>query len=110
MEPLLTSIYFLGALAGLVGAIADGFLNQWAKNGGTGWLSAGYIGSLIMVTIFVYMLKREALGMSLLIFVLSNALCGLFISRVFFGERLAPVQWIGVAFAVFALVLLDKGK
>lgn len=110
MEPLLTSIYILGGLAGIVGAIADGFLNQWAKNGGIAWLSIGYVLSFVMVTIFVYMLKREALGMSLLIFILCNALAGLFISRVFFGERLAPVQWLGVAFAVFALVLLDKGK
>jgi drug/metabolite transporter (DMT)-like permease len=110
MEPLLTSAYFLGATAGLLGAIADGFLNKWAKEGGGIWLAIGLMLSLVMAGTFAYMLKRESLGPAILIFLMSNLLFVLLISRLFFMERLTPAQLLAAVLAAAALVLVDQAK
>ena len=110
MEPLLTSIYFLGAVAGLIGAIADGFLNKWAKSGDGVWLVVGLSLSLVMAGTFAYMLKKESLGPAILIFLMSNLLFVLLIGRIFFMERLTPAQWLAATLAVVALVLVEQSK
>ena len=110
MEPLLTSAYFLGAAAGLTGAVADGFLNKWAKEGGEIWLVIGFLLSLIMVGIFAYLLKSKLLGPAILIFSMSNLLFALSISRFFFMEKLTAFQWAAAGLAALALILVEQGK
>lgn len=110
MEGVLISVYVLGLLAAITASVADGFLNQWAKYGGTQWLIVGYALSALMIWFFANMLKREELGFSVMLFVITNSIVALMVSRFYFNERLAGVQWIGVSLALVALFLLSKGK
>lgn len=110
MEVVLLSVYILGLLAAITGSVADGFLNQWAKYGGTQWLVIGYALSALMVWFFANMLKREDLGLSVMLFVITNSIVALMIGRFYFNERLVGWQWVGVGFALIAFFLLSKGK
>jgi multidrug transporter EmrE-like cation transporter len=110
MEPLLTSMYAFIILAGFVGAIGDAFLNQWAKQGRISWLLLGYIVWIVTATIVAYMLKKEIFGTAIVMFLLSNVVFALVISRFYFFEHLSIAQWIGIALSVLAVVLMNQDK
>lgn len=104
------NIYFLVIAAGLIGAIGDALLNQWAKNGGRYWLLSAYIVWIITATIVGFLLKKEFFGIAIVMFLLSNIAFVLIISRFHFSEHLSPMQWLGIAIAIIAVVLMEQGK
>lgn len=103
-------IYALLVMVGIVGAIGDGFFNEWAKRGGVQWLLAGYGMWMIMATIFALILKKELMGPAVILLLLSNVVFVLLISRYRFAEQLSPMQWSGIACAILALLLMEMGR
>ena len=104
------TIYFLATLAGFMAAVADGFLNQWTK-AGRAWLdmAGGFVFWNISLVIFIMMLQRGFLAQSVMLFIVSNCVFALLLSKFWFVEELSLVQWSGVGLAVFSLALMELG-
>lgn len=110
MDFLLRYPYLLALIAGLVGAVGDAFLNQWAKNSGWHWLFAGYLGWFVTATIVAIMLKKELFSSGVMLFLLANIVFALILGRTFFLERLSFWQWVGIALGIVSMVLMECGK
>jgi hypothetical protein len=106
------SVYGLLVLIGLLGAVADAVLNQWAKSGRVGWLLAAYLSWVVVATALGYLLKLGHFSFSGAVvgFLLSNTAFAVLLDYLFFSGRLGSWQWAGIACAVVALCLLEMGR
>ena len=110
--------YFLAAFAGLMASIGDSFLNIWAKvlpAGTPTWvpqwmsLAGGFVFWNISLVIFILMLKRGFLAQSIVMFITANCVFGLLMSQFMFHEVLSTIQWIAIALAIGAVVMMELG-
>jgi drug/metabolite transporter (DMT)-like permease len=106
------SVYGLLVLVGLLGAVADAVLNQWAKSGRVGWLLAAYLSWVVVATALGYLLKLGHFSFSgaVVAFLLSNTVFAVLLDYLVFSGRLGAWQWAGLACAVVALCLLEMGR
>ena len=96
--------------AGLVGAVGDCLLNQWAKYGGRVWWAiGGFVCWNLALGLFTWMLGKGLLAHCVLLFLTSNCLLVLMVSRLVFREAMTAQQWVGVFLALVALVLMERG-
>jgi hypothetical protein len=104
--------YALLVGVGLLGAISDAILNQWAKAGGAGWLVGSYVAWCAVATVLgvMFRAKHFAFGTAMVVFLLSNVVFALVIDRVAFEGRITKMQWAGIGMAVASLVVLELGK
>lgn len=104
--------YALLVGAGLLGAISDAILNQWAKVGGVGWLVASYAAWCLVATVlgFMFRAKHFGFGAAMVIFLLANVVFAVAVDYVAFKGKITKTQWAGIGLAVAALVVLELGK
>ena len=95
--------------AGLVAAGADWVLARWAGDASSTppRLVAGLALYVVAMLLFALSLRSGTLLVNGATFALVNGLGVLVISRVALREAVSAVQWIGVALAITALVLLE---
>lgn len=108
--PLL--IYAVLVFAGLLGAIGDSVLNQWARTFSVTWLLAAYATWLADATVLGFILHRGyfTFGIAVVLFLLVNSAGVLALDWRFFGEHPTIWQWIGIGFALIAILCIELGK
>lgn len=110
----MNSLGFYGLLlgVGLLGALSDAVLNQWAKVGGIGWLVASYAAWCVVATVlgFMFRAKHFSFGTATVIFLLANVVFAVLVDYVVFKGKITKWQWVGIALAAIALVVLELGK
>ncbi len=99
----------LVASAGLISVVADWALVRWANTSPSvpARLCAGLALYVVSMFLFALSLRRGTLLVNGAAFVLVNGLGVLLVSRIALRETVAPLQWLGVALAIVALVLLE---
>lgn len=104
--------YSLIAAVGVTGAVGDVFANKWAKSNSLGWIFASYALWIISVTLLGYFLRLERFTFSSAIFIafVVHATITVFSDLIYFGGRLSKIEWLGIGFAVVAILLLEAGR
>lgn len=110
MEIASINPYLLILSAGLVGAIGDSFLNQYADRGGIGWLLGGYAIWILTASLFTFLLKGEVFAKGVILFLLANIIFAIIIGRFYLGEHFSGKQWLGIALGIIAVGLMRATK
>ena len=105
-------VYSLIAAVGVTGAIGDVFANKWAKSNSPGWLIASYVLWMISVTLLGYFMRWERFTFSSAIFIafVVHATITVLSDLIYFGGRLSRIEWLGIGFAIVAILLLEGGR
>lgn len=93
--------------SGLVAAAADYALKRWSLDD-RGWLLAsGVLAWAVSALFFAFSLKSGGLLENGVLFVLVSGVAVFAMSQWLFHEPVSPRQWVGVALAVVAVLLLE---
>jgi hypothetical protein len=105
-------VYGLLALVGLLGAVSDAVLNQWAKTSRLSWLLAAYGCWIGVATVLGLLLKQQHFSFSgaVVVFLLANTAFAILLDYLWFAGRLGTWEWAGIACAVLAMCLLEIGR
>jgi len=87
--------YLALILLGLLGAISDATLNQWAKASRTGWLLLSFSLWIAVATLLGLMLEggNFGFGPAVVVFLLANCVAAAVLDHVWFGRRSTPLEW-----------------
>lgn len=99
--------YFLIICAAFAEAVGDGVLKKWAISQDKHWFLMGimlYLGAMIP---WAFSLKYEIISKAIIVVMILNTLFVLIIGSYFFKESLTDIQKLGVAFALFGLILIE---
>lgn len=112
MSSLQILVVVLAVAGGLIGAIGDGFFEQWAKKGQFSFLLGGYIFWGIMATIFAFMLRKNLMGVgqAAVLFLLVNIVAALLIGRHYFAEKVSTADWVGISIALVAFLIVGLNR
>lgn len=105
-------IYGVLVIVGLLGAISDALLNEWAQRRRMTWLLAAYAAWLVVATLLGVILRRGyfSFGAAIVLFLLVNSVAALALDVRFFGGRLNAWGWLGIGFALVAMACLELGR
>jgi len=99
-------------LLGLLGAISDATLNQWARTSRTRWLLLSYVLWIAVATLLGLMLKggHFGFGTAVVVFLLANCVAAVVLDHLWFGRKSTPWEWAGIGVAVVAMCLIEFGR
>lgn len=101
--------YALLVTGGIIGAVGDLYLVRGARNVRIGELLIGGLLWLGMAGIFAFLARKENLGPTVILMLLTNILAALFIGWWRFGEQLNYWQWVGVGVTLVGICLMEYG-
>jgi multidrug transporter EmrE-like cation transporter len=107
---VLVYVVLLGA--GVLGAISDAILNQWAKTNQTVWLLAACASWIAVATLLGLILKWQyfTFGGAVVFFLLVNSAGAVLLDYKLFGEKMTAWQWAGIALAIMAMCCIEIGR
>lgn len=112
MELLLTglfnNIYFLVVTVGLLSAVGDALINQYVKTGNFSWFLVGCLGWITAAAFWSQILKKQLFAPSVALFFLGNIGMAVLIGHFYFGDRVPAIQWLWIAFAMVAMILIVR--
>ena len=105
-------IYLVLIAAGLLGAVSDVILNQWARTGRSAWLVAAWIAWIVVATLLGIILRNGyfGFGAAVVLFLLVNSGGALLLDRILFSGKLTPLGWAGVGLALAAIACIEIGR
>lgn len=105
-------VYAVLIAVGIMGAISDAILNQWARTGRTSWLLASYAAWIIVATLLGYILRLNyfTFGTAVVLFLMVNSVAALVLDHTLFAGRLTLRGWLGIGLAVAAIVCIEWGR
>jgi drug/metabolite transporter (DMT)-like permease len=111
-EPNRILVYAVVVAVGMMGAISDAVLNQWAKTGRPSWLVAAYASWILVATMLGYILRLNyfTFGTAVILFLMVNSVAALILDHTLFAGRLTARGWLGIGFAVAAIVCIEWSR
>lgn len=99
------------AIGGLGGA-GDIWVYEWARSGRTPWLAASCLAHGASVILFGLLLRWDGRAFCAAFMLSSVVHVALVVSAdaLFLGGRLTAAQWVGMALAAAAIVLLEASR
>lgn len=109
-SPLL--VYCLLVLVGLIGALGDVTVNQWARSNQIWWWIVSCFVWVLAATIFGSVLKLQhfTFGVAVVLALLVHSLCVLAFDYAWYKASLSRWQWLGVVCAILALCCVELGR
>ncbi len=110
--PRTALLYLVLALTGIIGAVSDAILNQWAKTHRWHWLIAAYLAWLVVATLLGLILRWQYVAFSnaVVLFLLANSLAAVVLDYRLFARRLSAWEWVGFMLAVLAICAIEIGR
>src|SRR3989344_5912534 len=105
---LFSNIYFLVVAVGLSSAIGDALINQYVKTNRFGWFLFGCLGWCTAAIFWSQILKQQLFAPSVALFFLGNIGIAVLIGYFYFGDHVPVIQWLWIALAVVAMVLIVR--
>ena len=105
---LFSNTYFLVAAVGLSSAVGDALINQYVKTDRLSWFLLGCLGWCTAAVFWSQILKKQLFAPSVALFFLGNIGIAVLIGHFYFGDRVPMLQWIWIALAVIAMVLIIR--
>lgn len=105
---LFSNIYFLIVAVGLSSAMGDALINQYVKTDRLGWFLLGCLGWFIAAIFWSQILRKQLFAPSVALFFLGNIGIAVLIGYFYFGDRVPTIQWLWVALAIVAMILIVR--
>lgn len=95
----------------LLGVAGDILMNEWAKTHLIRWWVMSIPVWVLAATIFGLLLRQKhyTLGVAVVVILLIHSVFVLAWDAVIEKATLAPMQWLGIAAAVVAIILMEEG-
>jgi hypothetical protein len=105
-------VYSVLIAIGILGAISDVILNQWAKTGRLSWLLASYASWILVATALGYVLRLNyfTFGAAVVLFLLVNSVAALVLDHTLFAGRLTFRGWLGIGLALAAIICIESSR
>lgn len=105
-------VYGLLTLVGIIGAMGDVAVNQWAKSHRWEWWFISCVVWIGAATLFGYLLRWHyfAFGVAVILALLVHSVCVLLFDFIWEKVSLSYLQWIGVICAVLAFCFIEIGR
>lgn len=105
-------VYAVLIAVGIMGAISDVILNQWAKTGRTVWLLAAYAAWILVATLLGYILRLNyfTFGAAVVLFLMVNSVAALVFDHTLFATRLTARGWLGIGLAMAAIICIESSR
>lgn len=105
-------VYGLLIIVGIVGAIGDIAINQWAKSHRFEWWLASCAIWIGVATLFGVLLRWQyfTFGVAVVLALLVHSALALIWDAAWERTKLSPLQWLGVFCALLAFCLIEIGK
>lgn len=105
-------IYLLLIAVGIAGAAGDILVSRWARSNVTTWLLASWVCWIASVTLFGYLMRTERFAFSAAIFVAfaAHGVTSVLFEQLVLRQRLSREEWLGIALATIAVVMLEVGR
>lgn len=106
------AVYAVLVAVGALGAVSDALLNQWARTGRLSWLLLAYASWLAVATLLGVILRWGyfSFGAAVVLFLMVNSVGALVLDALFFSGRLNMWSWVGIGFALAAIVCIELGR
>ena len=108
LSGLINNIYFLVIAVGLSSAVGDALINQYVRSGKITWFILGCLGWCTAAAFWSQILKKQLFAPSVALFFLGNIGIAVLIGYFYFGDRVPAIQWLWIALAVVAVVLIIR--
>lgn len=105
---LFSNIYFLVVTVGLSSAVGDALINQYVRTNRFGWFLLGCLGWCTAAIFWSQILRKQLFAPSVALFFLGNIGIAVLIGYFYFGDRVPAIQWLWVALAVVAMILIVR--
>jgi len=105
---LFSNIYFLVVAVGLSSAVGDALINQYVRTNRVGWFLLGCLGWCTAAIFWSQILKKQLFAPSVALFFLGNIGIAALIGYFYFGDRVPTLQWIWIALAAVAMILIVR--
>lgn len=105
-------VYGVLLAVGVLGAVSDAILNQWARTGRTSWLLAAYASWVVVATLLGYILRLNyfTFGAAVVLFLMVNSVAALALDHAIFSGRLTGRGWLGIGLAVAAIICIESSR
>ena len=105
-------VYTVLIAVGIMGALSDAILNQWARTGRTAWLLAAYASWILVATLLGYILRWNyfTFGAAVVLFLMVNSVAALALDHALFAGRLTARGWLGIGLAVAAIICIESAR
>jgi len=105
-------IYAAMVVLGLLGAISDAILHQWAKTNRWHWLLAAYLAWLLVATClgFVFRWGFFSFSSAVILFLMVNTIAALIIDILIYSLQIKMWSVLGILFAVASMVCIEYGR
>lgn len=106
------NLYGLVLIAALLGALADGLVNYWAKHQRLNmvWLLSGLVAWNAALLMFTRVLATESLARAATLFLVANGVLATLISVGYFREDVSWQSLLGIAVALVGVALMEAGR
>ncbi len=105
---LFSNIYFLVVVVGLSSAVGDAWINQYVRTNHLSWFLLGCLGWCTAAIFWSQILKKQLFAPSVALFFLGNIGVAVLIGYFYFGDRIPTMQWVWIALAIVAMVLIVR--
>ena len=111
-DPNRLTVYAVLVAVGILGAISDAILNQWARTGRASWLILAYVSWIIVATLLGYILRLNyfTFGAAVVLFLMVNSVAALILDHGLFAGRLTFRGWLGIGLAVAAIICIESSR
>ena len=105
-------VYAVLIVVGILGAVSDAILNQWARTGRTSWLLTAYASWILVATLLGYILRLHyfTFGAAVVLFLMVNSMAALVLDHTLFAGRLTARGWLGIGLAVAAIICIEGSR
>jgi drug/metabolite transporter (DMT)-like permease len=111
-DPNRVPVYAVLVAVGVLGAISDAILNQWARTGRPSWLLLAYVSWIMVATLLGYILRLNyfTFGAAVVLFLMVNSVAALILDHWLFAGRLTFRGWLGIGLAVAAIICIESSR
>lgn len=105
-------VYGLLLAAGVTGGLGDLWIYHWATSGKAWWLMTSCVVWLASLLCFGLILRWDtrAFGAAFMLTSVFHIVLVVACDRLYYGGRVSTLEWVGMGFALVAVVLLELGK
>lgn len=102
--------FLLLALGGVILTVGDLVMKKWVIDGRLGTYAIGILVYLIALNLLAQSYRSKNIAVASSLFVILNIVSLAIASYFIYGEKLTPMQLVGIALAVAAVACLEGGN
>jgi multidrug transporter EmrE-like cation transporter len=102
--------FLLLALGGAILTVGDLVMKKWVIDGRLGTYAIGILVYLVALNLLAQSYRSKSVAVASSLFIILNIVSLSIAGYFIYGEKLTPMQLVGVALAIAAVACLDGGN